>query len=106
MNFNNKIYGYAFDGYALCVGCVTERDIDVNTEQGFGRATALFEDNDDGEGLSCDGCHEYIFEPQVDEENDLDRWANIIHEHADEVRLEVFAEFIDTLDFSGFGGEA
>jgi len=62
---DTTIYGYIFDGYVLHPDCVTEdRDVTAKYDDTAGR---LYSHDDTGEeGLSCDACGDYIFEPDVE----------------------------------------
>lgn len=65
MMTNTRIYGYLGDGYAVCTGCYNEtEDGRPGGDEGL---RPLYSIDDDGYGLSCDGCLEYIFEPELEE---------------------------------------
>ena len=64
MMVDTRIYGYVTDGAAYHPDCVPE-GVSVEDPE---TATALFSYDDDwDDGLSCDGCSEFIFEPYVTE---------------------------------------
>ena len=70
MNIDVRIYGYADDDSTIvCVPCAPERP-ELNGLHG------LFSDADDGYGLTCDHCGEYIFEPTICGECDQPLWEH------------------------------
>ena len=63
MMTDTTIYGYYSDGGAVCSSCYDpERDGRPGEEGVY----PLYYLEDDGNGLSCDECCEYIFEPYLD----------------------------------------
>lgn len=66
MNANLTIYGYVVDAGAYHVGCTTARPGPDRDD-----VTAIFSYMADGEpeGLTCDACHDYIFEPTGTEDD-------------------------------------
>ena len=66
MNNDTTIYGYVGDGVVFHPGC-TATGAEDHAE---GRVRALFSWDDNGYGLICDKCSEYIFEPYEREDMD------------------------------------
>lgn len=65
MMVDTTVYGYIFDGYALHSDCVDDAE-DIKAVES-NEATDLFSHMyDDPEGLTCDGCGSYIFEPDYE----------------------------------------
>ena len=69
MMIDTRLYGYTFDGGAYHVDCTIARPgTHVAGEDCVANARhepvyGIFSLDDDGYGLSCDKCMEYIFEP-------------------------------------------
>ena len=57
MMVDTTVYGYVGEGYVQCPTCHDERPDDDN----MGRLYST--DDNSSEGLSCDACGKYIFEP-------------------------------------------
>ena len=97
MMVDTTVYGYYFpeQGTILCRPCalgdgtamtrycpkhgnevVTEMDGDEHAH-----GLPLFSVEDDGRGMTCDGCCEFIFEPDDDYCADCDDWHEFAGEH-------------------------
>lgn len=59
MMVDTTVYGYVGDGAAYCPDCTPEDE-----REGMGRVYST--DDTEPEGMSCDGCGKYIFEPDFD----------------------------------------
>jgi len=96
--FNMKVYGFQIEGRSLCVICAEKilgksLEMDRNTGDFM-----VFNDSDRQtyarKGLLCDGCHNWIFQPQDTE----DRWWLVDPEPEEHVRLLApFARYLETL---------
>jgi hypothetical protein len=60
MMVDTRIYGYVDDGSVVCTRCWQPADAIEELHAG-----PLFSHDDDGNGLSCDDCGEYVFEPTL-----------------------------------------
>lgn len=66
MMTDTTIYGYLLaDGTVTCTSELCSGITAWGSEQGY---QALMSFDDDGHGLSCDSCGEYVFEPSEEEE--------------------------------------
>jgi hypothetical protein len=61
MMVDTRIYGYVDEGSVVCTSCWQPADAIEELHAG-----PLFSHDDDGNGLSCDSCGEYVFEPYFD----------------------------------------
>lgn len=85
MNVNITIYGYTHDAGAYHPSCL-DGGVDPSNDPGV---DAIFSWMDDGEGLSCDSCFDWIFEPdEVEDEEEGDGLVLIAGVLYDEESLE------------------
>jgi hypothetical protein len=109
MMVDTRIYGYYWsEGGVSCVPCFSRAtDGMTHAESGY---QGLFSHDDDGNGLSCDDCGEYVFEPSFElvytsddvvglettrwgGRDDLSAWT-VDHEDGAETQLDV--DWIDS----------
>lgn len=70
MMTDTRIYAYYLgDGLIVCPGCY---DPDTDGLPGAEGIYPIYSHEDDGEGMSCERCSEYIFEPYEEEVEDED----------------------------------
>jgi hypothetical protein len=65
MMVDTTIYGYVFDGYVLHPDCVMSEEENSAVDDGTASRLYYLDDNDPN-GLTCDHCTEWIFEPDYD----------------------------------------
>jgi hypothetical protein len=96
--FNTKVFGFRSEGRSLCPSCA-ERIYGNDLQRYLNAGDFLtFTDNDRrtyaGQGLQCDDCLKWIFQP----EDNKDPWWLVDSEPEEHLRLLApFANFLETL---------
>ena len=72
MMVDTMVYGYVGDGAVYHPHCIRDEEREEYAAETGTVMGRLYSHEDDGEGLECDTCGLYIFEPDEDEEDDDD----------------------------------
>ena len=65
MMVDTTVYGYVGDGEVICPGCMDDTTVPDGEDGPVGMSPLYSLDDTSEDGLSCDACGRYIFEPDV-----------------------------------------